>query len=150
MEEDNKNNDDKEKDIQTLKNRRVLLNERRVKSSDYFDKYILSFSTGALYLSIISLNNKQDVNFKSILGIGWIFLIITIIATIISFVVSEKAFEQQMDVVDEKIKALFQGGKIKIYNSNCFSNILDVIKIISSITFISGIIILTIFYFLNL
>jgi hypothetical protein len=149
-EENAKNNDDTEKDLQTLAFRRSMLNDRRMKSSDYFDKYMLSFSTGALYLSVISLNGKQDIGFKYMIAIGWALLIVAIIATVISFIISEKAFEQQMNIVDEKTKALLSGKEIKIMGMDFYAGILDSVKIISAFSFIAGIILLAIFYFLNI
>lgn len=129
---------------------RDFLDGIRIKCSDSYDKYMLTFATGSLYLSINFTNSlSQDLIKDYLLKIGWIALLITIFSTIISFIVSEKAHKRQMNITDSKIEAL-SDDKLIVNVENCWNKFVTVLKFITLSFFIIGISVLTFFYFVNL
>jgi len=133
-----------------LKHRRFL-DKTRIKASDSFDKYLLTFATGSFYLSIFFTNNLPNgikENFP--LMTGWLFLLISIISTILSILFSVFAHDEAIDNIDLEINALLDNKKTIRGKKDCWPKTIDVLQVVSVISFILGITFLSIFYFTNL
>lgn len=86
-----------------LEERKILLGHRQDHSNN-LDKAILTLSAGALglsltYLDKISPHNSQCL--KLILLLSWIGFTLSILLTLISFIVSEKAYNRQIEINDK-------------------------------------------------
>lgn len=130
---------------------RDRLNVARSQMSNAFDKYLLTFATGSLVLSISFTDAiiVQGVSQKNLLAIGWVFLITTVISTLFSFNFSENAHERQMEIIDAHLDAL-EDERVIVCEENCWIKSVIYSRWLATFSFISGIVILSIFYFLNL
>lgn len=138
------------KNFEIFYNRRQFLDEIRIKISDSFDKYLLTFSTGSLYLSIIFTNSLGgELKEKAILAWGWIFLLVSIFSTLMSSILSEKAHNRAIEITDFQIEDLNERHSPRRME-NIWITFIYVFKGIMIFSFMVGIIFLTFFYFLNL
>lgn len=140
----------KEKNLKLLYDYRKCLNKERITLSNSFDRYLLTFSTGSLYLSIV-LTNTIGKNFfhMEIMGAGWLSLLLCMIATLLSIKFSEKSFEKQIHITDKIIENVDK-NKCSKNIKNCWNTCIDFTNWSSIALFILGVILLSIFYFLNI
>jgi len=144
------NNIKKEENLKLLYRQRNFLDSERIKLANSFDKYLLSFATGSLYLSIIFINAISDnLISKNILGWGWIALIFSIIFTLLSIFLSEKAFKEDIKIIDKSIENVINNKDVG-EEKNCWNTAITVINIIGTFAFIVGVITLSRFYFINI
>lgn len=134
----------------TLVKHRYFLDRTRVNLSNSFDKYLLTFATGSLGLSISFTNNlKNELYYLPIIAVGWGVLIISIISTLLSIFFSIKSHQKQIDINDFKTKQLFAIKQSKV-PENEWNKRLSTLGLFGIFSFICGIILLSTFYFLNL
>ncbi len=148
----NDNYDYQLKCFEQLSNRWNFLDKIRIQIANNFDKYLLTFSTGSLYLSILFTNNLKLTNslsHKQLLGAGWLLLLISIFFALLSIYFSIFAYKTQMDITKKQIDNI--GQTDKFYEpTNCWNYIISIFQIFSVITFFSGIALLSVFYYLNI
>lgn len=140
-----------EKNLDDARSHYKSMDKERINISNLLDKYLLTFSTGTLALSV-SFTEKiisRPVQEKLVLGLGWGFLILTIISTLVSILITTRAFEIQLKM-DEQIYTDRLNGSNSISSQNCLNPILDILQVTTILTFVAGIIILSVFYFINL
>lgn len=144
-------NEKKEKDLDVLYQRREALDQARINLANSFDKYLLTFATGGLYLSIVFANafNSQGLIYKRILIWGWIALLVSIAGSLTSIVFSVLAFKKQMENTDVEISALINSKEV-VGLDNCWNKAVIIFQWIAGLTFVVGITLLTCFYFKNL
>lgn len=112
-------------------------------SSTQFDKNILFIASGALGLSMNFINDFVVIkcaSFKFLLFISWIFLVVVILASLVSHYLSIKA-------VNKKIEHFYNPEDKKSKNLNSWVQRLNIAMII---LLILALIILISFIFLNL
>lgn len=134
---------------QLLRDHCNFMDKSRIKLSNSFDKYLLTFATGTLYLSINFSSDKDFLVNKNLLAFGWFSLIVSIASTLLSIYASIKAHEVEMDYDVEDIKNV-QNGKPRTTRENIWSSITDICTIIGISTFLLGIVFLSITYFQNI
>lgn len=126
----------------------VYLDERKIliqtnkETSQQFDKYILTLSAGALAISITFLENivpNPDENTLIYLILGWLVFILSMLATLISFIISQKACDKQIDLLESPKD-----------DKNNWSIWTQRLNILSIICFVGGAIFLSIFSILNI
>ena len=143
---------DKKEELNIIREHRNFIDKERINLANSLDKYLLTFSTGILSLSVSFISNGSKYIpscLKTLLAFGWTSLVITIISTLASIFISLKAFEYEITTDDQDINKIKE-GKITIIRPNKWDNILDLLQWITILSFIAGIIILSIFYFNNL
>ena len=141
-----------EENLKILYRSREILDQSRIKHSDALDKYLLSFATGSLYLSI-SFTEGLDkvVKFYCLLGIGWALLVFSIISILMSFYFGAKAHMREMKICDDRIKKIGNGQDPYDVNvENVWNRLIEGLNLFSIVTFVMGVALLTIFYFINL
>jgi hypothetical protein len=124
--------------------RKFLLDAEREAASS-FDKYMLTFSSGALGLSLTFIKElcKQPTCKYFLLYIAWAGFIATILCTSSSFLIAQRALSKQRDILDE----FFYTKQLR---PNWWATTTSYLNIFSIFSFITGIILLTIFIGLNL
>jgi len=138
----------KEKNLNIFYKRRENLDSTRIELNCAFDKYLLTFATGALYLTILYFNSNKTANSKIYLYLGCILLLITIILTLLSLSLSSKAFEREIQITDSQINALQDEKKLPdLYNP--WNSVISVLNILSIPSFCIGLSFLTFFYLIN-
>lgn len=140
-----------EKNLDMLYARREALDAARAKHSDLLDKYLLTFATGSLYLSInFTSGLNREICQKWPLLTGWILLLISIISILASFYCGEEAHARQIEINDQWIKSVLDNEEIEINEVNKWNRAIGNLKLTSITSFIFGICLLTYFYFINL
>jgi len=135
-------------ELEALLDRRQILDNNRIEISNLLDKYILTISTGSLYLSIYFLSQLYgNINNIKYLIMGSILLGLTILATTLSFYFSEKSFDKQKDITDETLKVFPHKAQKE---SNHWKQLTQYIKLIYIVFFMLGILSLFYFYFSNI
>ncbi|MCX6806806.1 MAG: hypothetical protein NT135_01650 [Candidatus Berkelbacteria bacterium] len=125
--------------------RREILDKVRADASNTLDKYLLSFSTASIYLSLFFRKELvENLVHKWLLITSWLLLAGCILITLISFKLSEKAHERQIEIVDEQINNNYTNQQ------NCWSVFLGYINLLSILLFVSGIMLLIIFFIYNI
>ncbi len=132
--------------LEHLHQHRTSTIREKLKSTESFDKYLLSFATGSLYLSLFFTKDLKVVSNVEILGVGWIGLLIAIFATLISFLISERAFEKEIKETDKEIEDSSYRRSI----NNVWVTIISVLQLLSLLAFMVGLAAFVIFYFFNL
>lgn len=143
---------DKEKDLDELYEWRSFIDKERIKTSNNLDKYILTFSSGILAISVSFTSNlKHEFCNTEVLAFGWIMLIFAIVATLVSIFLSEKAFRREIQITDETIKYRIKDkDDDEINKSNLWNTATDILTLCGIVTFSLGIGLLSYFYFTNL
>jgi hypothetical protein len=138
--------------LDLLYKRRDFVENIKIKAGDSFDKYLLTFSTGSLYLSIIfisSFKEYKSLEFLSVLAIGWLVFLISIISSLLSIFFTIYAHNRQISLIDQDIQELQVNGEV-INGKNCFNSWITFFQISAISGFIAGIAILSIFFMLNI
>ncbi len=132
--------------IKSLYHHKKLMMSEKMKSTESFDKYLLTFATGSLYLSVFFTQELNNVEKSNVLIWGWILLIISILFILVSFLLSEKAFKKEIEETDKEI----EDSEYKREENNKWSTFITIFQWISLITFIVGSASFIIFYFINI
>lgn len=140
---------DKEKNLETLYVRAGQVEDFRFKLSTSFDKYLLTFATGSLYLSVIfSANHSDHLQKGRLLEVGWVALIVAIVASLFSIYLSTLVHEIGRDLVFKKIDAIVHDDDPdKIKMSSLWNVAVHSLTLISMIAFIIGIVASASFYY---
>lgn len=83
---------------------RKLLVEAQQVSSQHFDKYVLSLSTGFLSLSVAFIKDIFPIGtiiHKEILVTSWVLFSTSILLTLVSFLVSQLAYRRQLQITED-------------------------------------------------
>lgn len=127
-----------------LETRKDYILQQKEQIQEYA-KYLMSVSCGIFGISFIFIEKmvKEPIKCKEFLLASWISFSIAIVAIILSFLLSKKAFEKEIDILDDA-----QSGKSKIKKNHW--NFWVRISNTFSLAFILGIIFLFIFAYKNL
>lgn len=132
-----------------LRKHHDFMDRSRIKLANSFDKYLLTFATGTLYLSINFSSNKEFVLNKDLLALGWVLLIVSMASTLISIFASIRAHELEMDYDFEDIENV-QNNVPRVTRNNKWSLLTNACTVLGISTFILGVIFLSVNYFQNL
>jgi hypothetical protein len=140
--------------LDILYHKRDFVENIKIKFGDSFDKYLLSFSTGSLYLSIIFINAAfknpdKSPEFINILILGWTSFLISIISCLLAIFFSMRAHREQINLIDEDIEKLELEGITK-NGKNKYNFWVDLFQILSLCGFIVGMILFSIFFLFNI
>ena len=140
-------NDDDTKNY--LKERKLLI-EAQQQSYQQFDKAILTLSSGGLGVSIIFLRDilplEQITNYCFLIG-SWILFTISITCTLISFLTSQYACDDQLKLID----AYFLKKDLDVSTKkNRFAQITEGLNISAAVFFILAVISTTMFVSINI
>jgi|GEM_PF-1590519 len=150
MNEEKLSKDEINENLDSLYQRRDFLEKNKIKFGDSFDKYLLSFSTGSLYLSIIFVNSVSvEHKYLIVLVLGWISFLVSIISCLFAIFFSMRAHRKQVGLVDEDINKMMSEGTI-VNGINQYNYWVDFFQISSLSGFILGIVLFSIFFLLNI
>lgn len=120
-----------------------------------FDKYLLTFSTGTLYLSILFLKDYINKNGCLILlFLGWFSLVVSMFTALGSLFYSRKSYKNLEDYLDVAINSEldFLEGKTTKECNYCDNdaNFISFFEKTSIFCFISGVVLILIFFIQNI
>lgn len=118
----------------------ILLNNIKLNQSNNLDRNLITLSSAAvgLIVSVLIQNNLLDIFY---LKISLACFVITIMSTVISFYISIKAVEKEVSYLNNDIK------KKGDYGNNYWSLPIEIITMVSIISFFSGVLSLLKSYF---
>lgn len=132
-----------------LRKHHDFMDRSRIKLANSFDKYLLTFATGSLYLSINFSGNKNFLINKDLLAFGWFALMVSMASTLTSIFSSIKAHEKEMDYDVVDINNV-QNNTPRTIRVNLWSRATDVCTFIGIASFLLGVALLSIMYFQNI
>lgn len=145
-----------EKQLHESENRRLYeeyhnqLNLARQSSYEQYDKSILFLSIGALGLSLSFLrdiSSPSSIHYPILLLLSWYGFASSIVLTVISFIISQRAMERQMEIAED----YYLKGSDDAFGSKNFSDTTTmVLNLLTGILFIVSIFLTLIFVTLNL
>jgi hypothetical protein len=136
--------------LDILYQRRDFLEKNKIKFGDSFDKYLLIFSNGSLYLSIIFVNSVSgEHKYLIILILGWISFLISIISCLFAIFFSMRAHRKQVGLVDEDINKMMSEGTT-VNGTNKYNFWVDFFQVSSLLGFMTGIVLFSMFFLLNI
>lgn len=129
--------------------RKELLERQRINSST-FDKVILSLSTAIIGISTSFINNIIELGEAQsiiLLKLSWASFSLVIISTVLSFLVSQKALDRQLEYAQKYyLEEKNEFGTKK----SLWSRFTDILNLISGIAFIAATILLIVFVTQNI
>jgi len=125
-----------------LEERRLLAN---LESESYksFDKALLSFSSGAIALSVAFIE-KFSTYCYSLLIVSWCLWTISIISQLASYILSAKAIREEMRILNEQYK-----DHTKDVGKNMYTGWPTILNVIALGAFLIGVICFLVFIFIN-
>ncbi|MDP2360604.1 MAG: proline-rich domain-containing protein [bacterium] len=126
------------------------LYKRQLSNSENYDKAILSYSVAALGFSIAFIRNTRQwavAEHTWVLLISWIAFVFSIILVIISFMISQKGIEEQLEI---NRKYYEDGEDAAADEVNKFANATKFCNYVTGSCFIVGIVLTAIFVGLNM
>lgn len=122
----------------------------RQSSSDEFDKSLLTFSSGALGLSLAFIKDivpLATATRRGLLYASWISFAVCIMATIFSYPPSMKAIDKHLD---DLYKYYVEGKQEFLNPKNRWSDVVTILRGVGAFFFLAGVCITVLFVWLNL
>jgi hypothetical protein len=129
-----------------LEERKSLIDAER-EGASFFDKAILTLTAGAFGLSLTFINQiVPSIKYGTffLLVIGWAGFVVSLLATLTSFLTSQSACRRQIQIIEHDFLGKGRGGK------NVPARMTHLLNIVSISTFILGAIFLALFVTINL
>lgn len=122
-----------------LKERKLLIDAQQ-QSYQQFDKAILTLSSGGLGVSIIFLRDilpfEQITNYYFLIG-SWILFTISITCTLVSFLTSQYAYNEQLELIN---RYFLNKDSDALTKKNTFAQITGGLNISAAVFFILAVI----------
>ena len=132
-----------------LKERKLLIDAQQ-QSYQQFDKAILTLSSGGLGVSIIFLRDilplEQITNYYFLIG-SWILFTISILCTLISFLTSQYAYDEQLELIN---RYFLNKDSDALTKKNRFAQITEGLNISAAVFFILAVISTIMFVSINI
>ncbi len=142
--------EEKEYYLDLYKKERELLFNSKLEQSKMFDKYIFTISSVALGLSLTLIKDVfKNPEWKFLLALAWLFFIISVLCSLLSFYFSQKAIDEYLEILNEYISSFFNNTELTDKKAK-FSKFVDVANLISFIFLVLGLLVLFIFYVKNI
>lgn len=120
--------------------------KRMLSNNENFDRAILTLTSAALGVSVVFINGHRPVLCHGVLLCTWLFLVLAIISTVVSYLVSQCAIRRQLELAEEYY--IKENSKVSDA-PNRASTWHERLTYVSAITFIVGIVSLLVFFWLN-
>ena len=132
-----------------LKERKLLIDAQQ-QSYQQFDKAILTLSSGGLGVSIIFLRDilpfEQITNYYFLIG-SWILFTISITCTLVSFLTSQYAYDEQLELIN---RYFLNKDSDALTKKNTFAQITGGLNISAAVFFILAVISTIMFVSINI
>ncbi len=153
MIENQKNSTRSDLYIERLTAQHLQTTKSRFELDQSFDKYLLTFSTGTLYLSLNFFKDLMDNNpLLYLLIIGWVFLVLSMMASLGSLFYSRKSYKYLEGYLNSEIKRendlkdnCVEGCDCNRY-CNKYDNYIVLLELFSLWGFIIGVVLAGVFY----
>ncbi len=132
-----------------LKERKLLIDAQQ-QSCQQFDKAILTLSSGGLGVSIVFLRDilplEQIANYCFLIG-SWILFTISITCTLVSFLTSHCAYDEQLELINRYFLNKESDAPAK---KNKFAQITEGLNVSAAVFFILAVISTIMFVSINI
>lgn len=112
---------------------RADLLKRQLSNAENYDKAILSVATAALGFSLVFLKEIAPIYIAKkffLIEISWFFLVLSILATLLSFLSSQQAIKKQLVIAEEYY---IKNNNDIINKKNWFSIVTDYLNLVSAV-----------------
>lgn len=140
---------DKER-VRVYEKIRDELTKIQTSNAENFDRSILTLSSAGLGISLVFLDkliNISNAQFKPLLYLSWILFVLTIVTTLISYIMGQKGIKVHLNFAE---KYYLDEDESYLLKKNKFQKFVDVYAYFTISFFISAIIFLMIFIFINI
>jgi len=134
-----------EAEYQTYREERKVLQDALLDQSRSYDKFILTMAAGTFGLSFLFVQqfaSEPKVGTMTFLISAWSSFAVSILTTLLSFLLSQKACLRQIEILDKWLGRNFKGKQEPI---NVYTTITQWLNWLSMVAFVSGVILLIIF-----
>lgn len=140
------------KEYPFLLRRKDFLDNERLKLARSLDKYLLSFSTGGLYLIIITISKYGPGEMKifiEYLCFGAILLFLSVTTSLFSIYFAYFGYNKSVQEIKEE---MINNSDKKIFTvrDNTWNKIAGIMQSVSIFTFIFGLVFIFIFFYANI
>ena len=136
--------------VRVYENIRDELSKIQTSNAENFDRSILTLSSAGLGISLVFLDkliNISNAQFKLLLYLSWILFVLTIITTLVSYIMGQKGIKVQLNFAE---KYYLDEDESYLLKKNKYQKFVDVYAYFTISFFISAIIFLMIFIFINI
>jgi hypothetical protein len=129
--------------------RKHLIESRR-QTYEQFDKAIFILSGGGLTVSLAFLKDivpLKTAQFKPLLACTWLFFTLSLVLTLLSFILSRRAVDKQIQNAEDYF---VKKDKEAINRKNIFSTITEYVNYSSAGAFLIGLVFLLLFVYWNI
>jgi hypothetical protein len=129
---------------------RTHLIESRHKSYEQFDKAVFYLSGGGLIVSLTFLKGITPIETavsKNLLVTTWILFVMPLILTLLSFILSQKSLDRQIDLTDDYF---LRDDQSALSKTNTFSVITKYMNYSSATLFVAGVVSFLRFVYANI
>lgn len=126
-----------------LKERQLLV-ALETESYKSFDKALLTFSSGAIVLSVTFLEKFNTKSLLCLLATSWVFWLLSILAQLSSYFISAKAMRRELEILN----AQYRGGEI-YSDVNKWTGWPTILNILALLSFFFGVVFFLAFVFAN-
>ncbi len=95
--------------LELYKKERELLFNAKLEQSKSFDKYIITLSSVCIGLSLTNISKAPE--HVCLLFLGWLFLGLASVVSLISFLLSQRVIDKRIEIIDSYVDSL-------LYNYN--------------------------------
>ncbi|MCA9030842.1 MAG: hypothetical protein KDA66_08545 [Planctomycetaceae bacterium] len=121
--------------------------KRQLSNNENFDRSILTLSSAGLALSITFMRSITSHDWFVCLVFSWIGFVTAIIVTIVSYLTSQKGISKQLELAE---RYYLRGNADALTERNFWAEWTDRLALISASAFVAGILLLLLFFSLNL
>jgi len=126
------------------------LYKRQLSNSEAYDKAILSLSSAGLAISLTFIKfvvSIEDADFLIILKSSWILFLLSIVSTVASFLVGNKAIDAQLDNAE---KYYIEANRDAYNKFNIYTYLNSFVNYASGVFFVTALTFVVVFVILNI
>jgi preprotein translocase subunit SecG len=141
---------DQQQAINIFNSFRDELYKRQLSNTENYDKAILTLSSAGLAISLTFIKDivpLEKADFLFLIKFGWVCFLISIVVSIIAYLMSNKAIDVEMDKAE---KYYVNGDESAFSKKNHFSTINNILNRFTGLSFVVAIIAIVMFVILNL
>lgn len=121
--------------------------KRQLSNNENYDRAILTLSTAALGLTVTFIRNLNPPKCPGVLIVAWVCMVLAIMAIIISYPISQKAIDKQLEFAE---RYYIQDDESAADAKNHLAIYHDILVASAGFTFVAGIICMLVFFGINL
>ncbi len=121
--------------------------KRQLSNNENYDRALLTLASAALGTSVVFLRGMESIVFPLAMVLSWLSFVAAIVVTLVSYITSQDGIALQLDIAER----YYLKGEEEAYDEvNSSAVWTDRLPLISAGTFVLGILLLLLFFGLNI